>query len=62
MVQENMIDPGRFTNVQVDQIEVMKPSKVSMMPTGLLDTLTRDEILDLLAYMTSVGKRVAGEK
>jgi putative heme-binding domain-containing protein len=62
MVQENMIDPGRFTNVQVDQIEVMKPSKVSMMPTGLLDTLTRDEILDLLAYMKSVGKRVAGEK
>lgn len=60
MVQENMIDPGRFTNVQVDQIEVMKPSKTSMMPTGLLDTLTRDEILDLLAYMKSVGKRAAG--
>ncbi len=62
MVQENMIDPGRFTNVQVDQIEMMKPSKVSMMPTGLLDTLTRDEILDLLAYMKSVGKRAASEK
>lgn len=62
MVQENMIDPGRFTNVQVEQIEVMKPSKVSMMPTGLLDTLTRDEILDLLAYMKSVGKKAAGEK
>ena len=41
---------------------MMKPSKVSMMPTGLLDTLTRDEILDLLAYMKSVGKRAASEK
>ena len=62
MVQENMIDPGRFTNVQVDQIDAMKPSKVSMMPTGLLDTLTREEILDLLAYMKSVGKKAAGAK
>jgi len=28
-----------------------KPSPVSIMPTGLLDKLTKDEILDLLAYV-----------
>ena len=59
MIQEDMIDPGNFTNIKVDEIEAMKPSKLSMMPVGLLDTLTRDEILDLLAYLKMVGKRAA---
>jgi hypothetical protein len=33
----------------------IKPSKVSMMPNGLLDTLSSDEVLDLLAYLKSGG-------
>ena len=52
-IQENMIDPGKFTKIKAAQIEDMKASKVSMMPAGLLDTLTKQEILDLLAYMKS---------
>jgi hypothetical protein len=36
-------------------IDVMEPSAVSMMPTGLLDTLQPDEILDLMAYLLSRG-------
>ncbi len=55
MVQEDMIKPGLLTTVDVKQVEESKPSQVSMMPTALLDTLTRDEILDLLAYMKSTG-------
>jgi hypothetical protein len=57
MVQENLITPGKFTNIKVTQIEEMKPSKVSMMPSGLLDTLTREEIIDLVAYMKSIGAK-----
>jgi putative heme-binding domain-containing protein len=53
MVQEDMAAPGKFTNIKVDDIDAMKPSTISMMPTGLLDNLTRDEILDLVAYMKS---------
>ncbi|MFK7769028.1 MAG: c-type cytochrome [Mariniblastus sp.] len=53
MVQEDMIDPGKFTNVKVDQIDEMRPSKVSMMPSGLFDNLTREEIMDLVAYLKS---------
>ena len=53
MIQEDMASPGTFTNINVEDIEAMKPSTVSMMPTGLLDNLTRDEILDLVAYMKS---------
>jgi putative heme-binding domain-containing protein len=59
-IQTDMIDPGNFTNVKVGDIEEMNASKTSMMPTGLLDNLTKDEILDLLAYMKSTGKMSAG--
>ena len=30
-------------------------SKVSLMPLGLLNTLTKEEIFDLLAYIRSAG-------
>ena len=33
------------------QIEAMRPSPVSPMPSGLLNVLTLDEILDLFAYL-----------
>ena len=56
MVQEDMINPGRLTNINVEQIEDFKPSKVSMMPSGLLDNFSRQEILDLLAYMKSTSE------
>ena len=35
----------------------MIPSKVSMMPEGLLDVLKEEEILDLMAYLLSRGDR-----
>jgi putative heme-binding domain-containing protein len=55
MVSTNMLDPANFTNVSRKKIVEMKASKVSMMPTGLLDTLNQDEVLDLLAYLKSGG-------
>jgi putative heme-binding domain-containing protein len=57
MVNTDMQDPGSATRVNRNNIESMKPSKVSMMPTGLLDTLKEDEVLDLMAYMLSRGDR-----
>jgi hypothetical protein len=35
-------------------------SPVSMMPKGLLDKLTRDEILDLVAYLAARGDKNHG--
>ncbi|MCY3008882.1 MAG: c-type cytochrome [Planctomycetota bacterium] len=55
MVSTNMLDPGNFTNVKRGDIAEMRASKVSMMPTGLLDTLSSDEVIDLLAYLKSGG-------
>jgi|GEM_PF-88043 len=51
----NMLDPGNMTNVDRKKIEEMFPSKSSMMPAGLLNTLHEEEILDLLAYLLSRG-------
>jgi putative heme-binding domain-containing protein len=53
----NMLEPNKLTTVDVRRIETQEVSKVSMMPEGLLDTFNEDEILDLLAYILSGGKR-----
>lgn len=55
MIATNMLDPGNFTNLNREDIVETRPSKVSMMPNGLLDTLTEDEVLDLLAYLKAAG-------
>jgi hypothetical protein len=39
----------------VDSIEAIRPSQVSMMPTGLLNTMSDKDVLDLLAYLISAG-------
>lgn len=54
-VQPDMINPDQMEKIKVAEIEAMKPSKVSPMPRGLLDTMTRDDILDLIAWMRSVN-------
>ena len=57
MVNTNMLDPNGQVNVNRKNIDVMKPSKLSMMPAGLLETLKDDEVLDLMAYLLSRGDR-----
>ena len=60
-VQTDMMVPNKLTTVKVGDIDEMTPSKVSMMPDGLLDTLSQEEVLDLLAYLRSGGKRDSDE-
>ncbi|MEQ9406190.1 MAG: hypothetical protein RIK87_00630 [Fuerstiella sp.] len=55
MVSENMLAPGNLTTIKRDEIEEMFTSKTSMMPNGLLNNLTQDEILDLIAYLRAGG-------
>jgi putative heme-binding domain-containing protein len=57
MVMTNMLDPAALVNVNAKKVESIEKSKVSMMPTGLLDTFKEDEILDLMAYLLSRGDR-----
>ena len=51
------LDPNKLVNVDRNKIESMGPSKISMMPDGLIDTLNHEEILDLVAYLYSRGDR-----
>jgi len=50
-------DPFAQELVQVPKanIDQRQPSKLSEMPQGLINTLTPEEILDLVAYMRSAG-------
>jgi putative heme-binding domain-containing protein len=57
MINTNMLDPNALEPVDRTAIESQTPAKLSMMPTGLLNTLQDDEVLDLLAYLLSRGDR-----
>lgn len=46
-------------NVAEEDIEEIVPSKVSMMPSGLFDSLSAEEIRDLFAFMGYVPTQVA---
>ncbi len=55
MVSENMLNPGKLTTILRGEVEEMFTSKTSMMPNGLLNNLTKEEIRDLIAYLRSGG-------
>ena len=54
-VNADMMKPSTITKVNVDTIEAIRPSQVSMMPKGLLNTMSETDVLDLLAYLISAG-------
>jgi len=54
-VNTDMSDPNAITGVDRKKLKEMKPSPVSMMPPGLMNTLSEDDVLDLLAYLLSQG-------
>ena len=59
MVMTDMLNPGSPASVNREQVEEVLPSATSLMPTGLLDTFTAAEVVDLVAYLRSGGKQSA---
>lgn len=55
VVQSNPLSPIR-TDVKKEDIVSRTMSKLSPMPTGLVNHLTKEEILDLIAYMEAAGR------
>ena len=49
--------PTEVLKIPLKEIEQKTPSEISIMPTGLLNTLTKEEILDLLAYIEAGGRK-----
>jgi putative heme-binding domain-containing protein len=54
-VIENPLANAKPTLIKKDDIDEKTESKVSIMPKGLLDKLTKEEILDLIAYIKAKG-------
>lgn len=48
-------DPNQQTRIDRKEVVSIEPSKISPMPKGLFDPMTKDEIIDLLAYVISGG-------
>jgi putative heme-binding domain-containing protein len=56
-VMENPLASTQATILDKSKVESRKKSTTSAMPKGLLDKLTRDEVLDLMAYIVAKGDR-----
>ena len=56
ILQPNPLQPGTVT-VKKSDIQLRRLSKISPMPVGLVNNFTKEEILDLLAYLESGGNR-----
>ena len=54
-----LVNPLTGQKVELKRSEVARvdPSKLSSMPEGLVNILTKDEILDMFAYIEVVGKK-----
>jgi len=47
---------GTEVSMQKSKIKSRETSKVSMMPAGLTDSLNESEFIDLLKYLSELGK------
>ena len=56
-VNTDMMKPSTVTKVKAELITSIEPSPLSMMPPGLINTMNKEDILDLLAYLISGGDR-----
>ncbi|TWT62751.1 c-type cytochrome [Rubinisphaera italica] len=51
----DLTDPNKRVSIDRKEIDEIVVSKTSPMPAGLFNKMTKDEILDLIAYLISVG-------
>ncbi len=54
-INTNMLDPLAIEKCNQSSVDELEKSDVSMMPQGLLNTLSKEEILVLFAYLLSRG-------
>jgi putative heme-binding domain-containing protein len=55
MINTDMLNPNQIVGVDRKRLKSMHESPVSMMPPGLLYNLTKDDVLDLMAYLLAAG-------
>ena len=57
IVLPNALKPEEKLEIKKSEVKSRALSKISPMPEGLVNTFSKEEILDLMAYMESAGKR-----
>ncbi len=57
LIATDPLRPDKITKLPKTEIESYLKSQVSLMPKGLLNSLTKSDILDLLAYIEAAGQR-----
>ena len=55
-VNTDMMKPSTVTKVKAENLTSIEPSSISMMPPGLINTMDKEDILDLMAYLIAGGK------
>jgi hypothetical protein len=55
-VNTDMMKPSTVTIVKAEDLTSIEPSSISMMPPGLINTMDKEDILDLMAYLIAGGK------
>ena len=56
-VNTDMLDPNQRESIDRKLVKSLEPSTVSPMPPGMLNMMSADEILDLVAYVLSAGDK-----
>jgi putative heme-binding domain-containing protein len=54
-VMKNPMDPSNLTNINRKNVKSIEPADTSSMPPGLINTLNKQEVLDLMGYLISGG-------
>lgn len=57
-VVANFLTPKNITRIQKKNIEEKAPARLSTMPEGLLDVLTREEVLNLVGFLEAGGHKL----
>ena len=53
----DLTDPNKRVGIDRKEIDLLEVSDVSAMPSGLLNPMTKEEVLDLVAYLLSGGDK-----
>ncbi len=57
VVRPNPLEPEKTVAIKKSDVKLNAVSKISPMPMGLVDGLTKDEIFDMIAYIESAGRK-----
>lgn len=56
-VAPNPYNLGELVKKSADSVESIEPSQISMMPPGMIASMNKDELRDLMAYLISGGNK-----